>query len=77
MLFRTARTRVSVNGAPGERIWHRRGVRQRDPISPMIFILAMDALGSLFAKAESEGLFQDKDFLHLSAMAPIICMRHK
>lgn len=58
MLFRTASSRVLINGEPGRPIMHRRGVRQGDPISPMIFILAMDVLSSIFRKAEVEGLLQ-------------------
>ncbi len=58
MLFRTASSRVLINGEPGCPILHRRGVRHGDPISPMIFILAMDVLSSIFSKAEGEGLLQ-------------------
>ena len=62
MLFLIASTRVLINGIPGNPILHRRGVCQGDPISPMLFILAMDSLSSLFSKAENEGLLQP---LHL------------
>ncbi|BAH92418.1 Os03g0821633 [Oryza sativa Japonica Group] len=58
MLFRTTSSRVLINGEPGCPILHRRGVRQGDPISPMIFILAMNVLSSIFSKAEVEGLLQ-------------------
>jgi hypothetical protein len=49
---------VLVNGIPGGFIQHRRGLRQGDPLSPMLFILAMDVLGFLITKAESEGMLQ-------------------
>jgi hypothetical protein len=31
-------------------------MRQRDPLSPILFILVMDVLNSLFGKADAEGL---------------------
>ena len=50
-LLTTASTRILVNGEPGEVIRHQRGLRQGDPLSPMLFILVMDVLNSLFTKA--------------------------
>jgi hypothetical protein len=57
-LLGSASTKVLINGIPGEVILHRRGLRQDGSLSPMLFILAMDALGFLFAKAEIDGLLQ-------------------
>lgn len=51
-------TRVFVNGELGEIIHHRRGLRQGDPLSPILFILVMDVLNSLVLKAQDLGLLQ-------------------
>lgn len=51
-------TCILLNGEPGDTIFHRRVLRQGDPLSPMLFIIVMDVLNSLFAKAENEGLLQ-------------------
>jgi len=55
-LLHSASTQVLLNGEPGDFITHQRGLRQGDPLSPMLFILVMDVLNSLFMKAEAEGL---------------------
>ena len=55
-LLSTSSTRILLNGAPGVPIHHQRGLRQGDPLSPMLFILVMDVLNSLFVKAGEEGL---------------------
>ncbi|WVZ83087.1 hypothetical protein U9M48_030267 [Paspalum notatum var. saurae] len=47
---------VLVNGQPGPPISHLRGLRQGDPLSPMLFILVMDVLNSLVCKACEENL---------------------
>ncbi|WVZ85337.1 hypothetical protein U9M48_032277 [Paspalum notatum var. saurae] len=57
-LLATASTQVLINGSPGERIVHRRGLRQGDPLSPMLFILVMDVLCYMIKKASDEGLLQ-------------------
>jgi hypothetical protein len=57
-LLASSTTQVMLNGFPGQQIQHRRGLRQGDPLSPMLFILVMDVLGHLFIKAEEAGLLQ-------------------
>jgi hypothetical protein len=58
-LLATSSTQVPLNGSPGNFIMHRRGLRQGDPLSLMLFVLAMDVLSSLFNLSESRGLLHD------------------
>ena len=57
-LLASSSTQILLNGSPGERIKHRRGLRHGDLLSPMLFILAMDVLCLLFQKAAEEELLQ-------------------
>jgi hypothetical protein len=57
-LWGTTSSSVLLNGEPGRRILHCRGVRQGDPLSPMLFLLAMEPLHMLFNKAQAAGLLQ-------------------
>jgi hypothetical protein len=41
-----------MNGKIGQRICHERGLWQGDPLSPFLFILTMEALNSIFQKAD-------------------------
>jgi hypothetical protein len=51
VLLYTTNTRVLVNGVPGGRIVHGRGLRQGDPTSPMLFVAAMEVLSAVIKKA--------------------------
>lgn len=62
LLLSTSSTRVLINGEPEEVILHRRGLRQGDPLSPMLFILVMDVLSSLVDWVAQEGWLQPLAF---------------
>jgi hypothetical protein len=57
-LLCTSTTQVLLNGIPGTRIFHKWGLRQGDPLSPILFILVMDVLGHMVSKAAEEGMLQ-------------------
>jgi hypothetical protein len=58
LLLSTSTTRILVNGEPGSSILHHRGLRHRDPLSPMLFILVMEVLNSMVNFATQEHLLQ-------------------
>nr|GEV76473.1 putative RNA-directed DNA polymerase, eukaryota, reverse transcriptase zinc-binding domain protein [Tanacetum cinerariifolium] len=68
--FHSTRSSVLVNGTPTNEFELHRGLRQGDPLSPFLFILAMEGLHAYTSKAESLGLFKGcsvgRDNLHIS-----------
>lgn len=54
-LLAASSTRVLVNGRPGRRIQHARGLRQGDPLSPLLFMIVMEVLNALLAEADRRG----------------------
>jgi len=52
----TSTSRVLINGQPSKEIRHARGLRQGDPLSPLLFILASDPLQCIIEVAANRGI---------------------
>jgi hypothetical protein len=52
LIYNTSTSAVLLNGSPGKVFHCRRGVKQGDPLSPLLFVLAADLLQSLINKAK-------------------------
>jgi hypothetical protein len=52
LLLPSSSTKVMLNGVPGDFIAHCRGLRQGNPLSPMMFLLVMEVLSALVHKAD-------------------------
>jgi hypothetical protein len=57
-MLATSSTHILLNDESGEIIQHQCELLQGDPLSPMLFILVMSMLNSLFVKTGTEGLLQ-------------------
>ena len=51
LMLASASSRILLNGRAGAPFFHQRGLRQGDPLSPLLFILAMEPLQKLFRNA--------------------------
>ncbi|KAK9067117.1 hypothetical protein SSX86_014442 [Deinandra increscens subsp. villosa] len=56
-ILKASRVSVLINGSPTLEFQCSRGLRQGDPLSPFLFVIAMEALSCILRKAESAGLF--------------------
>jgi hypothetical protein len=57
-ILATSSSKILLNGKAGNNFLHGRGLRQGDPLLPMIFILAIDPLQKLLAIVQEAGLLQ-------------------
>ena len=53
-----ARASVLVNGSPTKEFEISRGLRQGDPLSPFLFILAMEGIHAFICKAVNMGIYK-------------------
>src|SRR5699024_4752264 len=65
-LYRDCQTCLKVNGVHSQKIWIRRGVKQGDPLSPILFNLVVD---QLLRRLERSGYGVDIDGRHLCCLA--------
>lgn len=56
MMLSSSSSAFFLNGSPGAGIAHCRGLRQNDPLLSLLFILAIDPLNGLIAKAANLGI---------------------
>ena len=56
ILLSMASSRVVVNGHAGPKFANAQGLRQGDPVSLLLFVIAMDVLTSLVMKAQESGV---------------------
>jgi hypothetical protein len=71
-ILASATSSVLLNGVPGSVFKCRRGVRQGDPLSPLLFVLAADTLQSMVNQAMRDNLLHRPLALQSSSSFPIV-----
>ena len=78
-IFTSSRISILVNGSPTQEFTPSRGLRQGDPLSPLIFNLVGEALSCLLTMGVSKGIFRGieskgdiKNFTHLQFADDVI-----
>ena len=71
-IFNSGTSAILLNGKPGKTIHCRRGVRQGDPLSPLLFVLAADFLQTILNKGREMGILSLPIPIEYSSDFPIL-----
>ena len=66
---------VIINGSPTTEFYMTKGVRQGDPLSPFLFIIAMEGLNMAMKTAVEKGVYEGINSQILTFVCPIYFMQ--